>query len=1031
MRLFLGWFLSLASVLALAAPEAAAPLRTPPGISAFRSFGVDQGLSNLSGTALAQDTEGFLWFGTEDGLFRLEGDRFRRFGEEDGLPSTRIDTSGLSAGKTRGLWVSTPRGIAFWDGHRFLRPSALGMPGYDDRIGVCLAQGGAILSDKAGNTRYLSLDGEPFKPLTGLPWGDGLTAGTYDSRQDLLLLALGKDLWARKGDGWVHRDLAKVLGQNIAAVWVDAQGRIWLRTAERLGRLAHFDAPLEIISTPIRLSIVNSANLGVDALGRLWTNSAQGLTWRDDRSSGVIGLGEGLPQGGAVVMLVDRQGTVWIGGEGVHKLLGEGIWTGYTRHQGLPTDTVWSIARTRDGLLWAGTSAGLAIGNERGWKVLPRTRSNQFMALEEDEAGNLWAGHLPSVERPTGLSVRPKGSMELRPVPLQGLPPRDSVGALYSQGETLWMGTSTIGLLRASRQGIQLKVEPVQIGKWPREDGISRIAPDGRGGIWVAGFHGLAHWDGRTWATLDKASGLPDDNLVMVAPMPSGEAWASFVNDKALVRVRRQGAQLELLETLRSPHPLAINPVVTLVGRPDGILWLGTSRGLLRWDGKRAERFGRFSGFPGDDCAQNGIHFDPNGDVWVGLSVGLAHGRIGLRLGDQTPPGAEIFQASRGDGQSILAGEGESVVPWSVRTLTFIYGPSGSLRTEDLSYQVRLVGLEDTWRQTSLPEARYPGLGAGHYCFEVRTVNSVGETGEPRLLKVKILAPWWMRTWFLVLAGLTFVALGFQGFRWRTEILRRHNAQLEALVAARTQELETANHSLREASLIDPLTGLHNRRFLTMTMPEEEVRLHRMFRNYLLKGESPLNRNEDLVLFLGDLDYFKHVNDTYGHAAGDLVLQETAQLLRTVSRTSDTLVRWGGEEFLLVAKRSDREKAHQIADKLCQALRWHRFVLPDGRELRCTISIGYAAFPILDQNPEAFTWEDTLQVADQCLYAAKHAGRDGWVGVHTPGPIDTVELAPRFRVDLEGLVREGHIQARSSFPAGKVFEGRDITLGLG
>jgi len=547
----------------------------------------------------------------------------------------------------------------------------------------------------------------------------------------------------------------------------------------------------------------------------------------------------------------------------------------------------------------------------------------------------------------------------------------------------------------------------------------------------VTGIHGLAHWNGRSWATLDKASGLPENNLLTVAPLPHGEVWASFTELMALVRVRRQGDKLELLETLRPPHPLLKSPVVTMVAGPGGILWLGTARGLLRWDGQRVERYGRHSGFPGEDCAQNGISFDPNGDIWVGLSVGLVRGRIGLRRGEQTPPAAEIFQATRGDDRSILGGVEEPLVPWGAPTLTFIYGPSGSLRTEDLSYQVRLVGLEDTWRETSLPEARYPGLGAGAYRFEVRTVNSVGETGVPRLLSVKILAPWWMRTWFLLLAGLGMIGLGYRAYQWRTELLRRHNAQLEALVKARTQELESANQSLREASLIDPLTGLHNRRFLTMTMPEEEIRLHRMFRNYLLKGESPLNRNEDLILFLGDLDHFKHVNDTYGHAAGDLVLQETAQVLRTVSRTSDTLVRWGGEEFLLVAKRSDREKAHQIAEKLCTAMREHSFVLSDGRALRCTISVGYAAFPILDQHPEAFTWEDTLQVADQCLYAAKHAGRDGWVGVHTPGPVDAGELGPRFRVDLEGLVREGHIQARSSFPEGKAFGGQDITFGLG
>ncbi|MDP2876705.1 MAG: diguanylate cyclase, partial [Holophaga sp.] len=651
-----------------------------------------------------------------------------------------------------------------------------------------------------------------------------------------------------------------------------------------------------------------------------------------------------------------------------------------------------------------------------------------FMALAEDADGNLWAGHLPSIERPAGLSVRAKGSLELKIVPIPGLIPESSVASLFANGNTLWIGTTSMGLLRAERTGTQLAFQVITIGNWPKIDSIQSVISDGRAGLWVAGAHGLAHWNGQTWATLDKASGLPDDAALTVAAMPNGEAWASFTEVIALVRIRRQGDRLELLETLRAPHPLLKNPIVTMVGQPDGLLWLGTSRGLLRWDGHRVERYGRHTGLPGEDCAQNGVWFDPNGDIWVGLSVGLARGRLALRKGDQTPPPAQVFEARRGDDQSFLAESADHSIPYPYRTLTFNYGPKGSLRTEDLSYQVRLIGFEDRWRDTTLPESRYPGLGAGTYRFEVRTVNSVGEHGGVHGVDVSILAPWWMRPWFLILAGLSSAGLIILGFRWRMQRLRRQNLQLEALVHARTQELEIANSSLLEASLIDPLTGLHNRRFLSMTMPEEEVRLHRMFRNHLQKGENPLNRNEDLVLFLGDLDHFKHVNDTYGHASGDLVLQQTAHVLRAASRTSDTLVRWGGEEFLLVAKRSDREKAHQIAEKLCQALRAHTFVLPDGQTLRCTMSIGYAAFPILDQQPEAMTWEDTLQVADQCMYAAKHAGRDGWVGMHTPGPVDSPDIAARFRVDLEGLVREGQAQISSSFPEGRAFGGRDIRI---
>ncbi|MFZ1612670.1 MAG: two-component regulator propeller domain-containing protein, partial [Holophaga sp.] len=658
------WLLWFVAALGLVAQGASPILKAPPGSTAFRSFGVDQGLTNPSTTAMTQDHEGFFWVGTEDGLFRLEGDKFRRFGETDGLPSARIDNNGLSVGKTHGLWIGTSRGLAFWNGQRFLRPSAMGLPGKDDKPSVSMPQGGVILSDKAGNTRYLGVDGDGFIPLDGLPWGNGLTACNFQADQDLLYMALGQDLWLRHKGAWTHRDLTASLGQDIRVIWVDTKGQIWLRCTELLARMANLNAPVERIPTPLPLASINSANLGVDNLGRLWTNAPQGLMWLDGQTSGVIGLNEGLPQGGAVVLCVDRQNSIWIGGEGCHKLLGQGLWTGWTRKQGLPTDVVWSITRTRDGLLWAGTAAGLAVGDERGWKSLPQTHGNQFMALEEDADGNLWVGHLPSTERRAGLSVRTKGSLDLKMVPLPGLPPEGSVSTLLAEGSTLWIGTGSMGLLKATRTGIKLQVEPITIGNWPRLDSINRVISDGKQGLWVSGTHGLAHWDGRTWAMLDKATGLPEDAVLMVAAMPNGDVWANFTDTLALVRVRREGANLKLLETLRAPHPLVKNPIVTMVSRPDGLLWLGTSRGLLRWDGQRLERYGRHTGFPGEDCAQNGIWFDPNGDIWVGLSVGMVRGRLSLRSGDQTPPPAQVFLAQRGDGRSFLAESADRQIPW-------------------------------------------------------------------------------------------------------------------------------------------------------------------------------------------------------------------------------------------------------------------------------------------------------------------------------------------------------------------------------
>jgi len=996
----------------------------------FKGYGLDQGLTSPSVTAIIQDLDGFLWVGTEDGLFRLEGERFRRFGKEDGLPANSVEA--LAFARPSGIWVITAKGIAWWDGKQFRRPSSFGFTGFDDRPGLPLPSGGIILSNYEGKQRFFSsTDGNGFRELKDLPWGGGAFCAFFDESRNLLVMALQDGLWVWDGQSWKSREIFEASAKNkaIFSIFIDRKGRYWLRQTERLFRLETFDAPLVPVSTPEPLSLVSNGFLDEDEFGRIWTNTAQSLIWFSDSGSGVLGERQGLPPGGAFVFHVDTQGSLWVGGDGVFKLKGDFLWTSATRREGLPADCTWSVRRTRDGRVWAGTASGLAYGTPQGWRLVPGTAQCSIMALFEDGKGVLWVGHEPGERRATGLMRVPPGSTEAQTVPIKGANLKGAIyGITQGPGDSLWFGTSSSGLMRAFPEPSGMQVEAVEIPGWPVDSDIRKVAPDGAGGLWVAGYQGVAHWDGSAWAVLVKGS-LRDQELVSLLPLGPAGAWLALQNLRQLSRVVREGSLLRVAEILPRAHPLSQALIYALERDAKGVIWVATSRGLMRWESGRVEKYGRNAGFPGEDCAQNALWVDPDGEVWVGLSVGLAHGEMDLRRAPQLPPAVRILECRDGQGQLLSTAGPAPKISWPARTLFFRYAQRGSKWTEGIGFQVRLVGLEDAWRNTDIPEARYPGLAAGHYRFEVRALSATQESGQTESLAFQILAPWWRRWWAQVFWALILVGLAYFAFRWRTAILRRRNEYLEALVQARTGELEHANNALREAVLIDPLTGLYNRRYLTLTMPEEEVRLRRMFRSYLQKGENPLNRNEDLVLFLGDLDFFKQINDAFGHAAGDQVIQETAQVLRAASRTADTLVRWGGEEFLLVAKRSDREKAHLIAEKLCQAVRDHTCILPDGRMVRCTISIGFAVFPILEQNPEAFTWEDTLQVADQCLYAAKYAGRNGWVGIHTPGPLDPAELTPRLRVDLEGLVREGHIQVRSSFPEGKAFGARNITFG--
>ena len=125
-----------------------------------------------------------------------------------------------------------------------------------------------------------------------------------------------------------------------------------------------------------------------------------------------------------------------------------------------------------------------------------------------------------------------------------------------------------------------------------------------------------------------------------------------------------------------------------------------------------------------------------------------------------------------------------------------------------------------------------------------------------------------------------------------------------------------------------------------------------------------------LSLLLLDLDFFKNVNDTYGHTVGDAVLRELARRLASCVREVDVVARYGGEEFVVVTPETDIEGAERLAARICEAVREEPFLVGED-VVKVTVSVGIAALP---QHGSASG--DLVRAADEGLYAAKHAGRD-------------------------------------------------------
>jgi diguanylate cyclase (GGDEF)-like protein len=191
------------------------------------------------------------------------------------------------------------------------------------------------------------------------------------------------------------------------------------------------------------------------------------------------------------------------------------------------------------------------------------------------------------------------------------------------------------------------------------------------------------------------------------------------------------------------------------------------------------------------------------------------------------------------------------------------------------------------------------------------------------------------------------------------------STEARAALVALSRQAGTAVHNVQDhretqrLSVTDPLTGAGNFRHLSTTLAREVERA--------LRFDRPLS-----VLML-DLDHFKEVNDTWGHARGDTVLRELARRLGDCVREVDTVARYGGEEFALVLPETDLEGAEMVAQRVVESVGSEPFTAPDAPLVAVTVSVGVAAFPLHGHNAG-----DVMRAADRALYAAKSSGRNQW-----------------------------------------------------
>ena len=968
------------------AAEPAAPREHFLGRFVFRTHAEEQGLTDVSVECVLQDRIGFLWAGTDDGLFRFDGRRFVKFSRGQGLPRTRIYQLHETADGR--LYVATAAGLARQRGDRFE------VIGEKAGLGNVAIGHQGVASDAAG-TLYVGTErglyvgrGDVFTLDEEANAAEhGPVGAVHVDPSGAVYFARGGRLYRRESGRIAEfgRPRGLPTEETIDEVLSDRAGRMWVRTVKRLFVLPrgadHFaqdDMGLPESSEYGRLA--------VDDRGELLVPTVQGLAFRDAGGWRMIGRREGLPSDTALSAIVDREGSLWIGtlGGGLAQRLGHGEFTNWSTSDGLSHEVVWAIARQRTpsgpGALWVGTEQGLnridpQTGAVRVFLESDGLAGNTVNAVAAGQDGSIWAGSWPGgVTRffPDGRTRR-YGAEDAPPDQFRVASIR-----VRSDGE-VWVGAVN-GLYRLAAGATDDRFQRVSLGR-EKPDGVRGFAEDPSGVLYAASKQGILRLTGPSPRKFTRTDGLREDFVSSIAFASDGSLVVAYRESIGAAKVILQGDRLTV-RPIDTSTGLVSNKVV-LVGRDaSGAVWIGTGSGadVFGPDWALAARYGKADGMISADLDQNAFLAEPDGTVWLGSSRGVTRVQAGVPPAPKPAPTVVIIDARAGDrpltpGRPAVLGSGERnfSVAWS--GLTFI-------EPSHVRFRHRMLGLVDQYTETELTEARFPALPTGEYRFEVLAVSAAGKVSrEPAVFALEIRPAWWQTVWARILLALLAAGAVIAVVRWRTRHLEAERRRLEEAVAERSAELAAANRELREASFTDALTGARNRRFFS-TVIEDDVN-----RTLRVHSTPPANRprNCDLLFYIVDIDHFKDVNDEYGHDRGDGVLAEVARRLTQVVRDSDRLIRWGGEEFLLISRDADRTRGDVLAGRVMQSVGSEPFDLGGGQKVRLTCSVGWAPFPWYPDSTRTFAFTEVLKMADRAMYVSKQSGRNRSVGAVPAG----------------------------------------------
>lgn len=925
-----------------------------------KNWSTTSGLPQISAGAIVQDKAGYIWIATEGGLARFDGHRFDVYdGSYSSLFSNPLLRS-LHLDKQGTLWIGSSNKLIRYheqqfdeilyqersigsvetfaetgDGQLFIGADRLYRLA-DNQLILIKEHPGAVTSLYAdGDTLWVAgpeaigtIHNGIYQLTVSFPESGLLVFGMVVAEHGLLL-ATNRGLLKLTDTAQIEPLLIAdtAITEQILLLYQDKNEVLWISTHQALYQI-YQDNIVSIIYREDKDAFPWIVSAYESQDGFLWFGSkSHGILRLRKDSTSNYSVPDGLTDPYAWA-LTEYQQHLLVGFNQGLALFDGHRFTPVGDAKAMSNPVAYSLFVASDHHIWVGTRLGVNRLNDQFEVVqrFPALDHTQVNGITEDRNGIYWFATLDGLYRlDLAESDVPQAVNDILGIPTK------RVRAIFMDAEGIvWFGTDK-GLFYL-QQNVLKQIDDDRL----KNSYVSFITSLTDGRLLIGTFQsGLAVLQpDNSWFWLTEQQGLPQNGLFHVEETRHGLVISGF-----------QGVYLLQAESLNG------KAVITRILIDDMI-------NETNEDGYRCC----------NGAGKNkGVIFADQ--VWFPTLNGIVGIKINELLSYQISPAA-VIEGITAD--NVLYSKSEVILSAAQRDIAFRFTSPVFYRSQALLFRYRLVGYDNKWTETSDRRvAYYTNLPAGKYTFEVQTRYNGEQQWSPAVYQHILLPALWYETGWFKLGILLLILLCIRiVVMYRVKHLAKEQERLEKIVLERTSELEEVNkklavmnQQLKKASITDTLTGVHNRRYLEQII------------DHLLAKSTRYDRTIQCILI--DIDNFKQINDSLGHQVGDDILVKLASLLKSHLRSSDHLIRWGGEEFLIIQENAS--SAVDFVSRIYSAIATETFPHQNLLPAPVSCSAGIITHPL--RKNANWSWDVSLTLADKALYVVKNNGKAGWLSL--------------------------------------------------